>query len=249
MRFSYGGALHADGEVAIAIRTEPFRDAGERIYGYRQVWQIQGEIYASSQNNLIVSLAVLDAVYGSDGGDCILWGNDTVTVAASMLNANCVGGTRRIGLPSYPENGWRTAEFSTWRTFEIAIEGIVHYPFGVTLLDWTEAVSPTGTGGPEFALSQPITGPPFKAQVCQATPCSLVQSGSAVGLNSYPFPPPPMYPLHEHPSQRSINKTSPQRLGPPGFPYYHHYEISWSYYFESIGPFPVINPNFWPGAQ
>lgn len=243
MRLSYGGYIHADAECAVQIQTTPMRNEGNQYYAYRSHWTITGYLEAASQNALIAAITALEAAYSVDGGNLVLLANDLTTVAARLTSANCIGGTRIIEGPSYPEDGQRTAEFSTFRNYRIEVEGLVGT--GVQLLAWTESLSYRGTGGPRFVHRQPIVDLPQKQQVAQATPVRVMQEGRAVGFLDWPVPPSPQWPADVKEDEIEIRFNQPKRYGPPGSPSYREFETTWSYPHEGVGPFAGF-PNLWP---
>jgi hypothetical protein len=250
MQLRWGSYTHDSGEAALQILTDPLKDKAGRYYGYKQTAHIFGEKIAADQNTLIPILATLEAAYTVENKDLVLLGNDGTTIAYRMLTAPAIGGTRIAQGLNYPDDGRTSAEFGTFRHYEVSIEAEYHSG-EINLLAFEEAVDFEGTGGLQFAISEPITGPPFKAQTKQLTPCMATQQGSAIGRLSYPtaFVPPPIWPLDEELWKRRVRYLTPRRSGKPGSPSYTEFEINWSYSFKRTGPFPAALPNLWPGAQ
>lgn len=248
MQLLYGNFSHDVGANNISIRTEVLRDGAERYIGYKSIWTIRGDLYASSQNSLISAIRTMELGYQFEGGNVILLAADGVTVAASILAANTHGGPRFSLLPSYPEDGRANAEWSTFRNYELVIEADT-YTGQIVLIDWHETWATTGTGGPRFVYAEPLIGPVFVDQITQVSVCRAVQAGSAVGLVSWPVAPSPIFPGNENFAEREIVKRDPKRRGRPGFAAYKEFETTWKYTFTRALPFPNANPNAWPAAQ
>jgi hypothetical protein len=244
MQLRYGNYVHAQNEAAVRLQFIPQRSEGNQYYAYIARWMIGGMLQSDNQNDLIAAIATLEAGYSGDGGDLELIGNDGVTVAASLLSAACIGGTRMVGPIEYPQDGATDAEFSTFRRYQITVEGLV--PTGtVEILAWAESIDFTGTGGPRNVFQQPLVGLPQKQQVAAITPVTVIQHGRAVGLTGYPTPPPPQWPADVKQDEIIIRQLPPKRYGPPGTPAYVEWEIQWVYPHQGLGPF-IGFPTPWP---
>lgn len=245
MKLSYGGFAHQDNECEVVIRAEPMRDEAQQYYQFRDTWEIRGFVQATDQAGVIAACTALENAYARDGGDLILLANTPPGgIAAQMLSGVCIGGTRVIRGPVYPEGGG--AQFSNFRTYEITVEGIRPATVPVELLAWHETLAYKGTGGPELAYPEPLTGLPQKQQVKQATTCYCTQTGFAVGFTDWPDPAPPIFPGDEDPKERELIPELPKRYGPPGKAEYREFKVNWKYVFRRIGPFPVTHPTKWP---
>jgi hypothetical protein len=140
-----------------------------------------------------------------------------------------------------------SAEFSTYRNYQIKIEGTYPVPSAPlnTLESYLETLSFTG-GGPRFVHLQPLIGLPQRQQVAQATPFKVAQRGHAVGVYAYPVPPGPIWPIAEHIDQRQIDYEAPKRSGDPIASVYTKWPVSWTYAFEANVPLNGA-PTLWRG--
>ncbi len=215
-------------------------------YGIKETWTIQGWLQAATQNAVTAACNALDLAYAASYQTISLLANDG-SVARSMLGRTLIGGVRVLGGVSYPESGLNTAEYSTYRSYLIRVEGT--YPVNglspFTLLSWLEVLSFSG-GGPRFVHLQPLVGLPQRQQVAAATPFKVSQRGEAVGLFTYPSPPPPLWVYDEHIDQRQIDLKTPKRSGDAIANVYNEWPVSWTYSFESAVPM-FGAPSLWRG--
>jgi hypothetical protein len=240
----WGSFVHADGSVAARIEVLPQRAEGNQYHAFILRWTLTGRIDANTQALLVAAIKLLEAAYSQDNQNLTLFQNDGITVAASIVTAATIGGTRVVSGPIYYEDGQRDAEFSTFRRFQIVIEALVSTGT-VQLLAWAESVGFKGTGGPRFVMRQPLIQLPQKQPVAQATPIRALQRGRAIGWLDWPAPAPPQWPEHFKEDESEVLYNEPKRYGPPGAPMYVEFETTWSYVFEGAGPF-VGRPTLWP---
>ncbi len=243
MYLGYRGRLHALNEAGVSIQRQPtFNDGGERS-GYREAWNINGFLQGNTQADVDALCLILKQTYAVDGGDLGLYFDNLQLSNHFLLSRACIGGTRVTAGPSFPN--YEGAEFSTYRTYTVTVEGEVFDPL-VTLLAWHESISFSG-GGPRTGFLECLVGPPQKQLLIRQTTYRATQSGNAIGRTSYPIPPGPLWPgdLKEAPK---VTPESPRRSGPRGRPYFTEFGISWTYEFESVAPFTGV-PHPWPLAQ
>ena len=230
MILKYGTYAHADNEVQITIARRSNVEANGLRASFVESWNIRGVLHAASQAALTAAVAALEAAYSVDGKDLVFFQNDGATQTAHKLaHAPAIGGVRVLAGPSYPAGSG--AEYSTFRSYEIAVEA--EYPLDSVdePIAWTQTLV-AGGGGARFVMLQTLTSSPVRQQVAQNTPFWAVQTGTAKGLLSYPMADAPMFPDDEHVDRRRILHRTPQTIEgvPSGF------VVNWSYSFESTSP-------------
>jgi hypothetical protein len=240
----YGTYKHPSGEVTVSIRREALLTSDRFQYGVREHWVISGFLQAATPALLTTAIERMTQAYAVNYRPIGLFNDDGSQTAHSMTGVSTLGGTVVIRQPMFPEG--KGAEYSTFRSYEIEIEGI--YPLIGTaganiLLEFDETLDFTG-GGPRFVYLQPVSGPVQRQQVASATPFRCTQHGAAKGLYSYPPVPDPLWPLDEHRDQRRISRRHPHREWAGGNPVYTGWEVTWSYEFESSNIL-LGTPNLW----
>lgn len=250
LELTRGGSTytHAMQEVGLIIQTTFLRDEADRAYAYEWLWTIRGELQAASQAALIAGVATLEAAYGSDGFDLVMYTDATqATVFAQMTNLPAIGGTRIVRGPDYLHDGIADSEGGLYRRYEIQVAA--KYKLNaIQLLAFHEEIEEVGTGGPDYVHMEPISGTVQRQQVKQATACQMRQSGYAVGWEYWPVPPLPAFPLNVMPKQSSVKRLTPKRKGMPGQAEYCEYRVEWNYLMEAEVPFPPTIPTLWPPA-
>lgn len=241
MHVRYGSYAHAEGEVALSYDIEAMRTEAGTVYAQMHRYQLNGALVADSESAMDAAYAALAAAY-YDGRDLALVytaGGDTSLLLES---ANCNGGTKVTRPPSLPE--MRGAAYSAYLPYSITVEGEQPVTSRSTdLLSYSETIQRSG-GGPRYELRETLNSYPIKQQTRQQTIYRMVQSGSAVGLYSYPTPPPPIFPsaMLEAPT---IVLVSPKRRGGTlNSRSYTEWAVQWSYTFASASPLGAT-PNLW----
>lgn len=244
MRIQYGFYQHALYEAGIAVQKRPLMTEYGYQFGVAETWTINGVLVANSQAELIVACNALELAYSvnnlgiallTDGGD----------VARVMTGITAIGGTRVLGGVDFPDDGSRSAEFTTFRHYRITVEGRYPNPAATTAvtLAYSESLEFMG-GGPRFIYLQPINGLPQKQTVAASTPYRVTQKGQGVGLSAWPIPPLPIWPAAEHRDRRRIVPGTPKREGGGLSLVYTEFPIEWSYEFESELPLTGA-PTLW----
>ena len=231
MFFRYGGYTHANNEVELASvqRSYSASQAGSQRMR-REVWTLKGEIQAASQAALTTALASLEAAYAKDGGDLTFFLDDgTTPTQHAIVSGQSLGGTRVLSLV-YPQG--RGAEYATFRTYEIQIEAEFLIAQSNGLVSWQEAITFTGTGGSDWAVTEVLNGPPVIEQVGTHTLCTASQDGSAVGELQYPIPPGPFAPANELGKNRRFTPTAPKLYNGKLV----EWGMAWHYDFISTSP-------------
>lgn len=245
MQLGYGNFLHPLNEAAVAITRDSLLNEAGLLYGFRETWAVQGFLQQSTQDAVTAQCTLMEAAYARDYLTLTLFANDG-SIARRLPGRTAIGGTRVLSL-SYPDDGLNTAEWSTYRHYQLRLECTYPAPGAgtLTLLSFQETLSFTG-GGPRFVHLQPLVGLPQRQQVAEATPFKVTQRGRAVGLLAYPVPPPPIWPAAEHIDQRVIDPESPKRSGDAAGSVYTEWPVSWSYFFEANVPLQG-QPTLWRG--
>jgi hypothetical protein len=227
--------------VALAYDLEPLRGESGTIYAHAHRYQLQGALVADSESAMDAAYAALAAAY-YDGRDLALVftaGGDTTLL---LETASCNGGTKVTRGPSLPE--MRNAAYTAYLPYAITVEGEIEATGRNTdLLSFTETIQRSG-GGPRYAMRETLNSLPIRQQVRRSTIYRVTQSGTAVGLYSYPQVPPPLFPaaLLEAPV---VTLVSPKRRGGAiNSRTYTEFAVQWSYSYESAGPM-AGSPTLW----
>ncbi|HWA98357.1 MAG TPA: hypothetical protein VG713_07685 [Pirellulales bacterium] len=228
MILGYGAYRHELGEAALTIGREALLSNDGSAIGWRERWSIAGRLHADEQADLTTAIESLETAYRIAGQDAVLYLPDGMTPTAHrLLNADALGGVRVVRPPSFPDGFG--AEYSTFRTYSIELEAEFVDPTLMTdVVEWAETLGFSG-GGPKWAYLGTLAGAPIRQQLQQFTPFKVVQQGHAVGLRGYPTPASPIWPAAWHQDQGGVTRALPKRVGSTNS----HYEVSWSYQFES----------------
>jgi hypothetical protein len=240
MYLQYGNYQHPSAEATVAIRREMVWSEGQFAKGFKDTWEIAGFLQAADAPSLTAALALLIAAYQLQGQNAGLFLDDGSSTHA-LLSTTSVTGVKSSGV-SFPEG--KGAEYSTYRSYSVTLDAEYRFP-GIGVIQFTERIARTGTGGPDIIWLEPINGPPQPQMVRQQTVCRARQFGQAVGLFDWPVPPPPTWPQFELPKQRAIEYQDPKRSGPYGRPVFTEFLVTWAYEFASDLPLPGF-PNVWP---
>lgn len=229
MYLAWGEYQHGNGECEVVIDQEPlWNDRGER-YATRIAYRIKGLLQADTVAGVTTAIHALEAAYAEDFQDIGLYEDDDTPTAHVLFSADTLQGNRVIRGPSYPEG--RRADYSTFRTYEITVEGEVGSDDTVNNMSFHQKIELMG-GGPRFVYIETRNGPPQKQLTTEQTTYKAVQSGDAMGQFGYPAAAMPLWPNAEHRDQRNIVTNAPTRQGDK----LREYSISWRYVFESATP-------------
>jgi hypothetical protein len=238
MQLSYNGYPFPPNGVTISIsRTALLTEAKVR-YGYTERWTCRGLLEATGQQGISQQIALLETAMSFDFGNVIFTHDDGSLAAQGAISRGTFSGVRVAGPVSYPEG--TGAEYSTYRTFEVAFEWDVIYG-KVGIISWYETVSPKSAGGPKIEMFTSLNALPQKQTLALFLPYEVTQSGSSVGNTSYPIPPQPNWPqaLKKNPL---ISYRSPKRRGNN----FIEWQVDWNYEFVSALPLfglPNAQPN------
>lgn len=228
MIFKFGSYTHDDQELSLGVVTEAQLTAAGVVYAHTKRFDIRGLLIGDDVADITNKIRALETAYQARGVDAVLYQSDGTTETAHALkNAQTISGVRVVRPPSFP---FAPACYTTWQQYTITLEADYAVNPGdpaTNILQWRETVETFG-GGPQYAWTQPIIGTPVRQIVRQQTTFKAMQSGSAVGYQTWPTPPAALFPgaLLERPR---IMRESPRRNGNG----YQEYQISWNYIYES----------------
>ncbi len=246
MYIQYGNYQHAVGEGALRVSKQSIYSRASTLTGVRLRYEVQGRLQIEDQGDpvanqaaMTLALAALEQAYAVDGHDFGLYQDDGSPTEHVLLSADTLGGIKVTSPVSYPAG--RGAEYSTFRNYELAVEGVVpNLVAGVA--EWREVIEWFG-GGPEYVFLQTLTGPPQRQLLFEQTTYKATQSGYAVGSLGYVSPPAPLWPYALRPEACAVSQASPERMGPLNIAYC-NFRTTWSYRFEDTAPL-AGTPNFW----
>lgn len=232
--------MRALNECGLATTKTPvYQGSASVVVGVEETWTINGFLTGASTSALSTALVTLEAAYGRNGQTIQLIDNDGSTVLRQMPGVHVLGGTEVISGPNYPE--WQGAEYVNYRTYTIQVKGRYadSTPSSAQIIQWSEYIQFTG-GGPLDTHVESQTGLPQKQRLKLFTTFRATQSGSAVGLLTWPNPALPLWPADEIIPQRTIKPTSPKRHDQS----YTEFAIDWTYMFEAARVL-VARPTYW----
>ena len=233
----YGSYSHALSDAAVAIsRTGEWNDLGV-CYAIREVWSIQGRLIADDQSGVTTAIANLESAYRVSNRNISLRFDGGGTTAHGIAVQNTIDGIRVRVQPSYPvANG---ADYSTFRHYSIVVEALVKT--GLTsseIVQWEEVVSGQG-GQPRDVMIETLNTLPVMQRTANHTVFVVTQSGRAVGLNTWPFASPWIFPYSAVYTNR-ITRRSPRTTLVGGLRLNRMFETTWQYTFGLAVPTEVI---------
>lgn len=225
MYFQYGNYQHDANSVNLKIKQTVEKSARGYRWMVRHTWDLEFIVGNTDQATIRSAIQAAEEAYSYDGYDAGLY-HDNGSVSAHYLDSNQSFGGVRVVAKSFPKGD--QTEYATLRTCNVTLEAEFIQTAYPNLLELTETIEYTGTGGPRFLLVETATGPVQRQQTNVRTARTATQSGRAVGMTSYPAIIPPFMPANEHVDQRRITK---ERWidGPNGA---HTFPVSWSYAFS-----------------
>ena len=239
MQLQYGNYVHAQGDAEISISREAIVSELGIMYAVKERWNIHGKLYSDSTANVNAMVLALYEAYSVNGLDLILVGSNHGLISGETIN-----GTRVVVPPSFPEG--KGAELSTYRTYNLAVEGEYAYVGESLLLNWSESLTFKGDGGSIWGFLECLNGPPQQQTFQQASVLHCTQSGQAVCIpdsahrndyGTYCQHPQPTFPQWEHTDRRDITYEQPSDL-------YGKRVTKWSFEFSSNQPLEA-----YPNAQ
>jgi hypothetical protein len=234
MYLKYGSYTHALDEASVVIQKTPRFSKSGSMTGYDEVWRISGKIHGTDVSDLTTKLTELERAYSSTNQNAYLLTDALGTTAHSIISSETASGVKVTSF-GYPQGDG--AEYVNFRTYEIILEAKKDASESNNggdkgnTISFSQQISISGTGGPQFVVRTPRYGPPILQQVSRASPITISQSGNALGYKYYPNPEPPLYPQYLMPESHTVSRQSPQedtKEGKRNFP------INWSYNFIMV---------------
>lgn len=240
MIIAWGNYRHPMGQTKVTITKTNQLNAKQLPYLEENRWNLYGRLGTAgqTQTQVLQAISALEAAYSRQYLDLIMYLPDGVTKTPhQLLNADCVGGTRVVGPPSYPEG--QGPEGVTYRHFSIDIIGLKPIAENSGLVSFKETIEREG-GGRLRGLLETLDTEPQEQTLRKATIYRTVQQGNAVGLYDYPTIPPPLWPdqlVHGFPK---TSEGNPDVVGSTEI----NWPVSWMYVYESTTRLQG-HPNRW----
>lgn len=238
LKYRYGGSTysHSQDEIALGIRRRTNVTDG-RAVSQLETWSISGRLISADQSALTTAIQALQTAYSNANGTSLsLYLDDGSTESAHVLTGD--GGVIITECVGFPEG--RLGQYSYFRDYviEAVAERQLESASGSNpLVEWTESLSFTGTGGPDHVVIPTRNTAPVVQITSQATATRAIQSGRAVGRYGYLLAPPPLWPqwFKHKDSQKGI--SSPKVIGSGSTREKVDFETTWNYVYEA--PFPL----------
>jgi hypothetical protein len=232
----YGSYTFAQNEISTIFRQEYVRDSRNFRRYIRKTIEINGKLHASSADALTTAMNTLDSAFSVDGRDFTLFTDGGTATHHRLLTGAAIGGVRVMRGPSYePGDG---GEYTTYRSYNIMLEADYLVPNAPNVMEFEESVTVIGSGGPRIVWRPVLVGDAKPQLTTQKTLSKTVQSGTAMGHGTWPFPPNPLWPEFELAEERNLVRHAPKR----NLSSLIDYRISWSYAFTRGSSQLIANP-------
>jgi len=232
MIVAWGNYRHSMGQVKITIEKSNQLDGKGLPNLEENRWNLYGRLgtQGMTQAQLMLAISALEAAYSQQYQDLIVYLPDgTTKTPHQLLNASCVGGTRIVKPPSFPEgNG---PEGVTLRHYSIDIIGIKPIAAASALVSFKETIEREG-GGAMRGMMETLDTEPVEQLLRQATIYRAIQQGNAVGLYGPPDIPPPIWPDKLVRGFPKTSEENPDVVGSTEI----NFRRSWVYVYESSSP-------------
>lgn len=241
IQIRYGSYTHPAGEVVLSVSRVAISGMSKNPWAERVQINMTGQLLGTSVSDLNTKIDNLISGYAYDNLDFKVLLNGSTSLRLSVLSSATLGGIRVIRPPSFPSN--RDAAYVTFMPFSIGLEAEIAVTDPETLLEsFVETLAFSG-GGPIDVHLVTAVGLPQKQRPRQHLPYEVIQSGSAMGLYTYPTVPLPLWPA-DLVKAPAINQTGGRLVGSGSSRRYMHFGITWRYEFKSALPM-LGNPNNW----
>lgn len=239
IHIEYGAYAHPVGEVVLSIRRAAVVGASQNPWAERVQISLVGQLIGTSISDMNTKIDNLISGYANDNQDFKVIDGASTLLRLSLASSATLGGIRVVQAPSFPSS--QDAAYVTFMPYQIVLEAEVAVGSPETLLEnFTESIAFTG-GGPEYDLQETRVGLPQKQLITQHTIYKAVQSGSAMGLYTFPTVPLPLWPTVQV-KAGDISQTGGRMVGSRGR--FMHFRIAWRYEFKS--PVQLFGtPNNW----
>lgn len=238
MYWQFGNYRHSENEVDMtSLNIQRMFSPRNTLAFQRHTLVLLGHLCVTGQDNIKEAIQDLEEAYkilpgGPNSGhegwkyDGGLY-HDDGTPSAHFLDASkSINGVRLLSL-SYPKESG--GEYATGRSYSIVLQADFLNP-EQQIWSFSEHIQHIGNCGPTWELVPVFYGPPRKVFIHDWTPQRIVQSGSAVGIESWPWIPAEILPDWKHGDQSFWERGSAQMIGR-----LHHllYPIRWRYVFST----------------
>jgi hypothetical protein len=237
MQLKYGGYSHENDGVSFTVQGRRVFDKYNKERRLKVRYVITGVITGTTASDITTKCTALEDAYRLQSQDLVFYDNDSNPTVHSLRTGDCLGGTRTHGpdwLDGMPGVWGSATEYVDKRTYRVVVEGDIAYRGG--LISWSESWVQIGTAGPETRWVESLVDDPVRQVLKQKTTTLGIQSGAAVGDDTYPPIPPAMFPD----LLMNIKGQSPKTtLWTPEFyrdGQMSNYKASWMYVHES----PVV---------
>lgn len=215
MIFRYGSSYsHPDHECLVTFF------GGQTIYNprgrpqfLRKRMAVEGEIIATGPAAISARMSEIAAAYAVDGGTAELLTSGGASTHYVLSSLGSVSGVRVVQPPSFSQQDGK-AHMATGLPFSIVLEADYLIGDGDGLVSYSETIAYVGDGGPRHVILELDSGSPIEQFVSTHTPVTILQSGEAVGILSYPAPNPPLFPDSlDRPDGIQISRSAPRLDG------------------------------------
>lgn len=227
MRVTFGSFAFEPWECDISVAEES-QQSPRGLNMFRNVrMTFSGEICESSQADIISRLAAIKSGFSNPGYGCGLLNDSDDPVVGhwienTNINPNNITGINIVAT-RFPET--KDGEFVSGRKFEITVASMFLEPAS-QIFDYKDTLKRIGNAGPMWRwVYDDVRGfyPVMKAPV---TPQTIIHEGYAIGVDTYLFPPQPLYGApFELNDQREVDFIGPDAF-PQGFA---KYVTKWKY--------------------
>lgn len=227
---SYGAFTSDESECAVVETVSLLKTPMGHPYGFAYRWQIDGVRLSDSFTNTVSAMASLQGYF--TGGDLTkalrLTDGATGATVAELSPNGSISGVLIEQAPGYPNGGG--AQLTTFADYTI-VASVEHLsPNAPLYAEFQESISFRG-GGPLRDVFDLTNGAPQAQILRKQTAYRAQQSGSAVGLESWPPVPAAKWPTMLT-AAPVIQRQSPQLMGVRTL----MYSVSWQYDFASPAP-------------
>jgi len=241
MYIKYGTFQFGVGEATFSrVSAETLRSPRGFRIAQKIQFDIDGEICLQAGEDAYDITARLNAIqsaFANDGYDIGLYHPNGSATHHYLQSSNAINLTGNQVL----SRSWPSAmdgEYVDGRMFQISV-GATVLDADSGLLEYTETLQRTGTGGPRIEWRLLPNNLWYPLRLSPTSLVTYVQSGSATTIGTWYAPPAPYYTApFELEHQRILKRHHPVRM-PQG---YKEYRTDWEYVYQ----FPLLDPAIGP---
>lgn len=229
MRIRWGSYIHRVSEGQLRISRTPILNHSRIPFAFMETWSWTGKLIfcETSLSGVIRAMRDFERAYGTNGQDLVLETIDGVPSYHALRSRDCIGGTKVIEIPQYP-NG-TGAEALSYRSYTVAVQGKKLIGNGESVYtSFNETISIEG-GGWKRGCKEVNYGPGIQQQLRTHTTCVATQSGSATLYAGSPVAPPPIWPAAQTDQYPRLASTSPETEADGRRTYVVNQNLEWSY--------------------